>query len=123
MKRIIIFFLMLGASSFSYAAEINSGQFNVETHKVELNVTYGGGCFQHSFELKLSDDGCRESFPVDCDLNLVHSTTKSDSCKALITQDLELDLPDEVLTENYYERAFLTVLGDLDTFVFFQLPY
>ena len=36
MKRIIIFFLMLGASSFSYAAEINSGQFNVKTHKVEL---------------------------------------------------------------------------------------
>ena len=71
---------------------------------------HGGGCFQHSFELKLSDDGCRESSDLwICDLNLVHSTTKSDSCKALITQDLELDLPDEVLTENYYERAFLTV--------------
>ena len=113
---------MLGAGSFSYAAQIISGQFNVKTQKVELNVSYSGGGSQHSFKLELADYGCRESTPVQCDLNLVHFTSQDrpDTDLGFITQDLELDLPDEVL-EGYF-RAFLTILGDDDTSVSFQLP-
>ena len=55
-------------------------------------------------------------------LNLVHSTDKPDLCEAWLTQDLELDLPDGMLTKDYYERAFLAVFGDGDTSVSFQLP-
>lgn len=121
MKKIILSFLTLGVGSFSYALGINSGQFNTETQKVELNVSYGGGCSQHSFEFG-PFGGCLESYPVQCDLNLVHSTDKPDFCKAIITQDLELDLPDGMLTKDYYKGAFLTVFGDGDTSVSFELP-
>ena len=113
---------MLGAGSFSYAAQINSGQFNVKTQKVELNVSYSGGGSQHSFKLELADYECRESTPLQCDLNLVHSTDRPDTDLEFITKDLELDLPNKILAKVGY-RAFLTVLGEDDTSVSFQLPF
>ena len=116
MKAIIIFFLMLSAGSFSYAAQINSGRFNAKTQKVELNVSYGGGCAQHSFELQLVG-GCAESMPVKCYLNLVHSTDQQDLCRKIIVQNLELNLPEGMLTENYYRRALLNIRGDGNSFL------
>jgi hypothetical protein len=109
------------ASSLCFGAVINYGNYNVETQKVELNVSYGGGCAEHYFELTFVN-GCRESFPVQCDLNLNHTTSEPDICEAYITQNLELDLPEFMLTDSYFERAFITIYGAGDSEVSFQLP-
>lgn len=118
-KVLIILSLLVGSTSF--AAQINSGTFNAETQKVELNVSYGGGCFDHTFELELAG-GCRESFPVQCDLNLVDTTGKVDMCEAFITENLVLDLPLGMLSDSYFQNAFLTILGSGNTAASFQLP-
>ncbi len=120
MKTIILLASLLFGST-TFAAQINSGSFNSETKKVELSVSYGGGCSTHSFELKLAS-GCMESYPVQCSLLLVHTTDKPDMCEAYITKNLELDLPANMLNDNYFERAFLTITGAGQTRVSFQLP-
>jgi hypothetical protein len=121
MKLLGLVFSFMLVGSIANAASINSGQYNSETQKVELSVSYGGGCSEHYFELQLVS-GCRESFPVQCDLELVHTTDEPDMCEAYITQDLELDLPEVMLTDSYFERAFITIKGAGDTSVSFQLP-
>jgi hypothetical protein len=117
MKTVFIFCLGLMAS-ISQAAEIQSGRFNSVTNKVELTVSYGGGCSEHTFKLQLSG-GCAESYPVQCSLNLVHTTDKPDFCEALITEDLKLDLPAYMLTDEYFEGAYIRILNSN---VRFQLP-
>lgn len=107
--------------SKSFAAQINSGLFNTETQKVELNVSYGGGCAEHFFKLKFTR-GCKESFPVQCDLDLEHTTDKVDTCEAFITKNLVLDLPQGMLTDDYFERALITIFGHGDTKTSFRLP-
>ncbi len=102
------------------AAEINGGVFNPVTKKVELNVSYGGGCSEHSFELE-PINGCLESFPVQCTLSLLHTTDKPDFCEAFITRDLELDLPAEFFSDAYYTGAYLTIMGAGQTSFSFQL--
>jgi len=120
MKKLVLITLLF-AGSVSFAAQINSGSFNARTQKVELNVTYGGGCSEHSFKLELIN-GCRESFPVQCDLNLVHTADKPDFCEALISKNLELDLPNGMLNDSYFERAFLSIFSYGELGVIFQLP-
>ncbi len=117
MKTVFIFCLSLIAS-ISQAAEIQSGRFNSVTNKVELTVNYGGGCSEHTFELQLAG-GCAESYPVQCSLNLVHTTDKPDFCEAMIIKDLQLDLPGSMLTDKYFEGAYIRILNSNVTF---QLP-
>lgn len=119
--RILLGVAALFVSAYTHAAVINSGSFNAVTGKVELSVSYGGGCSKHFFELELAS-GCRESFPVQCDLNLVHTTDKPDFCEAYLHQDLELDLPAGMLSDSYFERAFIKVKGAGGSEVNFQLP-
>ncbi len=121
MKLFGLVFSLMVVGSVANAASINSGQYNSETQKVELSVSYGGGCSEHYFELKLMG-GCLESFPVQCGLELVHTTDKPDMCEAYITRNLELDLPEVMLTDSYFERAFITIRGAGETSVSFQLP-
>ena len=121
MKTAIVFFLILGANSFSYAATIYDGQFNFETQKVELDVSYNGGCSAHSFKLDLLKE-CTTSSGVRCDLILVHSADQPDRCQEHINirQDLELDLPKGMFIKMYLafykdnvdsNRALVTVFG------------
>ena len=120
MKKLIFVFVFFFCLQ-SYAAVINEGSFNSETQKVELSVSYGGGCSTHSFELELAS-GCAESFPVQCYLDLVHTTDKPDICEAYITQNIELSLPSEMLTDSYFQRAFITIIGAGESRYRFQLP-
>ena len=119
MKKLIFLSLFFFGMQ-SYAGVINSGSYNAETQKVELSVSYGGGCSKHSFALELAS-GCLESFPVQCSLNLIHTTDKPDMCEAIITQKVELSLPSFMLTDSYFERAFVTIIGAGESRFSFQL--
>ncbi len=121
MKSLFTFFTVVILSTFANAAEINSGKYNSTTKKVELNVSYGGGCSKHFFALELNG-GCAESYPVQCYVNLVHTTDTPDICEAYITEDLQLDLPAEMLSDSYFTNAFITVTGAGQTYINFQLP-
>ena len=114
-------FLMSLLSLFATAASattINSGSFNSVTNKVELNVSYGGGCSEHYFELKLNS-ACKETDPVQCELRLSHTVDEPDYCEGYITEELVLELPEPMLTDSYFERAFVRILN---SDVSFQLP-
>jgi hypothetical protein len=120
MKSFVTLFVLFVFGSFANAAQINSGKYNSATQKVELNVSYGGGCSEHFFKLELVG-GCRESYPVQCDLQLDHTTDEPDLCEAYITEDIQLDIPEEMLNDQYYQNAIITIRGGGDTVLGFQL--
>ncbi len=104
------FLLALILSSEAFAAQVNSAKFNQARDKILVSVTYGGGCEKHDFTLKLI--ACRESFPVQCDAQLIESTDRPDLCEAIITETVEFDIRDYGLDDLYYSGAFLKILGD-----------
>ncbi len=122
MKIGMIFLMTMVASFLASAATIEKGYFNSVTSKVELTVSYVGGCSEHSFALE-SGLACAESFPVQCGLKLIHTTNTPDYCEAYITEEIVLDLPGEMLTDSYYERAYITIFGDGNSTFSFQLPH
>ena len=62
----------------------------VRGDSLELSVSFGGGCRDHTF-LLLSDAAWMESYPVQVGVKLSHDA-RSDSCKALVTRVLRFDL-------------------------------
>jgi hypothetical protein len=79
-----------------------------------LDVSYGGGCEEHSFILKWNG-GFDKSLPAQASLYLFHDS-HNDTCKALITKVLKFDLSpiketyknrygneDETIIINYYD--------------------
>ena len=118
MKKISVVFILMLFAFNANSASINSGGFNAETNKVELNVSYTGGCSQHTFKLELVK-ACKQTHPVQCKLNLNHSTDKPETCKANLNDDLELDLPNDMAGDDYYKGAIIRIL---DSKVSFQLP-
>lgn len=107
MKTILLSLLL---SVPAFAAHVNSAKLDRSRDKILVSVTYGGGCKVHDFTLKLS--GCRESFPVQCDAQLIETTLRPDLCEAMITETIEFDLRDYDLDDPYYSGASLTIYGD-----------
>jgi hypothetical protein len=62
----------------------------VKGDSLELTVSYGGGCRDHSFML-LADAAWMESYPVQTGVRLAHDA-KGDACEALLTRVLRFDL-------------------------------
>jgi hypothetical protein len=62
----------------------------VKGDSLELTVSYGGGCGDHSFML-LADAAWMESYPVQTGVRLAHDA-KGDACEALLTRVLRFDL-------------------------------
>jgi len=62
----------------------------VEGDHLTLNVSYGGGCKQHFFDLAWNS-GFLESAILQVDLHLIHDAS-GDRCEAMITEDLWFDL-------------------------------
>jgi hypothetical protein len=67
---------------------INSAQ--VTGDSLELNVSYGGGCSEHTFIL-LSASAWMESYPVQVAVKLSHDA-HDDACDAYFTRVLRFDL-------------------------------
>jgi hypothetical protein len=77
-------------------AEIELSQFRLNSvalrgKTLTLNISYGGGCEEHGFELFMSPAAFMESFPVQANIYLRHDNN-NDFCKAYITEDISFDI-------------------------------
>ena len=59
-------------------------------NKLEIKVSYGGGCENHSFEL-IGSPNISKSLPPIRSIQLIHRANK-DACKALIIKELKFDI-------------------------------
>lgn len=73
--------------------------------KLLMQITYGGGCARHDFQLDWNGV-IRESFPPGVTLTLTHNG-HNDPCKALLTEELEFDL--SVVEGLPQERMIITL--------------
>jgi hypothetical protein len=104
--------LVLAFTSFSaFSATVNSAKLDANKENIVVNVTYGGGCKNHTFTLKVG--GCMETYPVRCSAELVEKIEGGfDMCEALINKDVVINLAKYRLDESYYARGSLTITGD-----------
>ena len=111
MKLVLIFitfccFYSSFASSEGWLVNIEDGRFNPSTNSIELDVQYGGGCKEHIFKLKMGT--CRESYPVQCDAQLIDLVT-DDFCDAIVMKTVSINLHDAGLDDGYYDGALLEI--------------
>ena len=69
---------------------IRGASYDARTHQLVVDVTYGGGCLEHSFALEW-DGTVLKSDPPQFPVNIV-DRTPPDSCRAMIDQQLRFDL-------------------------------
>lgn len=110
MKKILSIVLLSLFASQSFAAEIIGASVDKMKGNLLLDVSYGGGCGTHDFSLKL--EGCYESYPVQCEAQLVH--VSNDSCEAIIRKIVVIPLSANGLLNSYYKRGRLTIKGDVN---------
>jgi len=115
-KFIIIATALLMSFQTLQAAEVKSAQVNGDI--LTLEVAYGGGCKEHKFGLELVG-GCMESYPVQCTAKLVDSAL--DFCEAYIQETVEISLSEQGISGEYFEGAFLTILGTHQSKTYVQL--
>jgi hypothetical protein len=64
---------------------------SLEECLLTVDVSYGGGCKAHEFELFMSPSAFGESVPVQADLWIKHNGN-GDSCRALVSDKLKFDI-------------------------------
>ena len=95
--------IILKESASEYSAalldplSVNSDPFTLDSiivqgDKVEVTVSYPGGCTQHSFEI-IWNETVTNSNPPGIDLAVIHDAN-GDSCEAYITEVLTFNLDD-----------------------------
>lgn len=87
---------------------IENARFDSKQNAIRINVRYRGGCSTHQFRLETNP--CRESFPVQCDSELIDLTV-DDSCKRLVKKTILISLKDAELDTDYYRGASITLKG------------
>lgn len=97
----------------SFAATVHKARLDVAKENILIDVSYDGGCKRDTFSLKLK--GCAESFPVQCQAELVHKTVGGlDMCEVIISETVKINLSQYRLDESYYSRGSLTITGDMN---------
>ena len=94
-----------------FAAQVLKVKLDSSKKNLLIDVRYGGGCKKHEFSLKVG--GCAESMPVQCRVKLMHNSN-GDFCEAIKFETVVISLKDAGVVGSYYNRAFLTILGDID---------
>ncbi len=117
--------LTIAISLFAFTAtatEIRDARVNLENMTLEVDLSFGGGCEEHVFDLQMGM--CLESFPVQCEATLLHSTKSGnpDFCEAYLHQTAVFSLEEKGLLDSYYSRASLTILGSGDSKASVRLP-
>lgn len=118
-KNMVCSLAVLFFSVSSLAAEVQEARVNSETGIIEVDVSYGGGCQEHSFQLEIGM--CLESHPVQCFAELKHNSN-GDTCEAYLGQTLEFSMADYGLNDSYYLGGSLTIVGDNNSRVSITLP-
>ncbi len=77
-----------------------------------LNISYGGGCEVHDFDLYMSPAAFMESYPVQANIYIKHNGN-GDVCKAYITKDISFDISKiaENYRNSYFSRAGTVILN------------
>jgi hypothetical protein len=110
MKKAFVLVTTLLLSANSFAAVVKSAQLDASKKNIVLEVTYSGGCGPHEFSLALQ--GCAETFPVQCQAQLIEKT--EDFCEALVATSVVISLAEASLTDSYYQNGSLSITGDKD---------
>lgn len=105
----LAFFGFMTANAF--AVSVTGAALDAEFKNILVSVTYGGGCGDHKFTLKMGK--CTRSFPVHCSAVLTDDT--NDHCRALFFRTVVLSLKEYGLDSNYFSDATLRIRGDGDT--------
>ena len=120
MKKLILLLSLVSAFA-TQAAEVRSARYIAAEDAVELEVSHGGGCGEHSYELVMSDY-CAESYPVQCAMTLVHHN-HGDYCEAYLHRTVKVSVEHLNLKDGYFNGAGITVFGDNGTKAHFSLPF
>jgi hypothetical protein len=110
-KKLLAVVAITVVTSTTFAAKVRSARLDQSKQNILIDVTYGGGCGEHKFTLKVG--GCLESAPVQCGAQLIEET--DDYCEGLIGETISISLQEAGLTGAYYSNASLTIFGDLDS--------
>lgn len=82
---------------------------DIQQNKMMLEVSYSGGCEQHTFEL-IGSKVIEKSLPPIRSIQLVHHSN-SDTCKKLITSKIEVDISSLAYRKEAGSELFLTLDG------------
>lgn len=78
-------------------------------NKLFVDVTYGGGCKDHEFQL-IGAPSLSKSLPPIRSIQLMHQAN-GDACKMLLTQTLEIDLKNLAYQQEKGSVIFLNLNG------------
>ncbi len=106
MKKLLVCLFTLFSIVSSQAAEVRGAR--IDGDKLLVDVSYGGGCGEHLFDLEIG--GCDEKMPVQCQAELVHVT--DDVCEKSISRTVEFSLTEKGLDDSYFRNGRLTISGD-----------
>ena len=81
----------------------------VEKSNLLLSLTYSGGCKEHKFELVAWNYFVRRPNEIQADILLSHDSN-SDSCKAIIKEELCFDLSP---MKSEYQKFFQSTTGTI----------
>lgn len=87
--------------------EVLEAIYDQQTDLLMLTVKYSGGCEPHVFDLEVNR--CLAMNPLICDVVLTN--TSADTCKALITETIELDLTKSGIDDSKFAGAKLKIRG------------
>jgi hypothetical protein len=76
---------------------------------LELEVSYGGGCKEHSFQL-IGSAALAKSMPPVRSVQLVHAADK-DECKKMMQQKLYIDISALAYKQEHGSEVYLTIEG------------
>lgn len=122
MKTLLVLALAFtSASAFAVGSPtVNSARYNSATQSIEVDISYGGGCEEHKFELQIG--GCLESMPVQCSATVVDVSKKPDFCEAYLSQTVSFKLSDYGLNDDYFQGASFSIRGAGDSKAYIRLP-
>ena len=97
----------LNSINTSDSFTINSA--NKDGDILEVSVSYSGGCLQHSFEVIW--DGIVYTDPP-CYMNLIIThNSNNDTCEALITETISINLKDLIGENNYKDNCTYNIFN------------
>ncbi len=99
--------------------EVFSAKFDAATNEIVLEVGYGGGCGEHEFSLTVGT--CYETYPVQCEVKLVHHS--DDACEMYFRGEIRLGLHKEGLDDPYFNGASLDISGSGSSHAGMALPF
>ncbi|MBP9708486.1 MAG: hypothetical protein KBD78_12650 [Oligoflexales bacterium] len=107
------------AQQTNAAVEVLEANYDHQTDMLILTVKYSGGCEPHVFDLEVNR--CLAMNPLICDVVLTN--TSADTCKALITETIEMDLNKSGIDVSKFAGAKLKIRGfGTDSAQTVQLP-